>query len=195
VREVRTRLLGGGEADAPEIVAYPRVMCGWPVDAAATRAAHEMVLGGEDIGGYLPVHFFLADGYDWLIATRAPCEEVCERIELVGRNDLTELLAEVVAFDEQQRRRRMLAQQLAVTRENDPPLAARVPDQCSSCQVRPAGCVMADKAEPDGEAAEHTIDRKLEWSRSHATPRIGWRSREGQACADHCSWQSSGCGW
>ena len=76
-----------------------------------------------------------------------------------GRH-LPELLAEVVAGDEEMRRQIGVAHQAGVARQQQAMLAAGTLRQRPAAQVRAVGDVVAEDAQPAGKPAEHLVDRE-----------------------------------
>ena len=89
-----------------------------PVDPTAAWAAREMVLRGKDVGWNLVSDVSLERRHHSCVTPSAPREEGGEWIEATSVDDLTELLADVIALDEDERQTRCGAQQLVVARED-----------------------------------------------------------------------------
>src|SRR5262249_39571897 len=79
-----------------------------------------------------------------------------------GGGDLAELLAEVIARDEDVRRQLGIAHEPRVARDDHPALEPRARDQPPSMQVRAVCDVVPEDPEPAGEPPEHRVHRKVD---------------------------------
>ena len=76
-------------------------MRGGPVDALAAAAQRELFLGGKHIGRDFLFDGFFSDGFQRSIALDAAGEEIFRRIQTTVPNNLLELIAEMVALDQE----------------------------------------------------------------------------------------------
>jgi hypothetical protein len=83
---------------------------------------------------------------------------VGQRIDLKGGNHLSELGAEVVAFNEKQWYTGRVAQQTAVAGQERTSLGARVAHQRLPGDVRSVRGILSDDAQPRSQAAKHLVD-------------------------------------
>lgn len=72
-------------------------------------------------------------------------------------DDLTELLADVVALDEDERQIACGAQQLVVAREDRPLFGAGQAHETPPREMRTKGRVLPNDSQPGGEPAEHLV--------------------------------------
>src|SRR5439155_18449562 len=94
---------------------------------------------------------------EWTVAVGAPREQR-RTAERHGGGHLPELLAEVIALDEQMTRQMGIPQEPRVAGQQETALTARALDQRAVAQVAPVGDVVAEDAKPAGEPAEHPVD-------------------------------------
>ncbi len=151
------------EAQGVEFIANMVEMRGRPIDARAPRAVYEACLRRQDVRRDDRRHLLFGYRDQWHIAPNAARKQAGRRGQLVGRNDLPELLAKMIAFDVQQRWTLPHAQQAPVACQDDAPLGACVAHQGLAGQVRSIGRIAADQAQPRRQSTEHLVDSET-WS-------------------------------
>ncbi|MBP1688835.1 MAG: hypothetical protein H6Q33_4978 [Deltaproteobacteria bacterium] len=150
-RRVRERL---------NLPAHPFHVRRRPVDALAARTADEARLGGINVRWYTIGNLFPRHWDHGVITARTPGEQAIQWVDGVCRKDLSQLLAEMIAGDEQQRDIGMLPRQAPVPRQDDATLRAGVAHEGAAGQVRAVGGILTEDAQPTGETAEHFVDGK-----------------------------------
>ena len=147
-----------GQAHGAQLVADPLDVGAGPEDPPTAGTAGEVRLGVEDVGGHATGDSGFRYRDDGLVAAQTPVEEVRDRVEAAGADDLGDLVPKVVAVDEHDWRRVSLTQQLTVTSQNGALLVAGVADERPAAQVAAVGRVLTEQTQPRGQATEHFID-------------------------------------
>ena len=139
-----------------------------PVDPQTARAAGEVLLRREDVRRYLVCHRGFEHSDHGCVTRYATGEEGRERIEGACMDDLTQLLTEVVAADEDDGEPTSQARHAVVSRQYRPALGASVSYQAASAEVRTISGILPNQSQPRGEATEHRVDSKA--SGAHLMP-------------------------
>src|SRR3990172_12987911 len=131
-------------------------MRGGPEDAPALRTPEKHLLRGKDIGRDQRLDRVLGFWLQDAIAFQAAREKSIAGPQAAFANDLAELLAIIIAVDENKLRRLFLLES-AVAGKNQPVLGAGRMDQAVSGQVPAIDDVLPDDAQPLGQPAEHAV--------------------------------------
>lgn len=119
-------------------------------------------------------------GVEWHVAQQAACEELGGRQEIECGDDLCELLEGRVGHDLDRLRWSELAEEIAVSRQQDPVIVDRaLHDQRIRRVDRKLKSVGADDAQPSPEPAEHRIGEETNIGDVHRmmdVPGLGHRT-------------------
>ena len=153
-----------------EFLGYVLVMSCGPVDPVAAWTPYKARLCGKNVRRHALRHLCLGDGKHWLVTPGTAREGVGQRIDLKGGNHLSELGAEVIAFNEEQWYGCRVAQQTAVAGQERTSLGARMMHQRLPAEVCSVRGILSDDAQPRSQAAKHLVDREAIDHGTTATP-------------------------
>ncbi len=145
------------ETHPSQFVAHSAGVGRGPVDALAARTPYEAFLRAEHVGRHACFNLRLGRRDHWFVAERAAGEDLRKRIDAERVDDLLQLFAKVIAFNQEHPHVARRAWCAPITREQRPTFRAGVAQQCSSREVRPIGGVLSDEPQPGGQPTEHLV--------------------------------------
>jgi hypothetical protein len=146
---------------------------GRPIDAPAAGASDEAFLRRQHVGRNPCCRFFLGDwGYRY-VAAYAARERTSGGSQIEQLHDLLELLAKVVAADEDDGDGRWSAQEAAITRQDDTSFGPSVAQERAPAEMCAVRRILPDQAQPCGQPTEHSVYGKSQ--RIHRPVREYWR--------------------
>jgi hypothetical protein len=134
------------------------VMRSGPINPPAGRTLYEACLRGKNVRRHAVLDLRLGYRDNWLVAPGTAREGGSQRIDRKGGKHLSELIAEMITFDEEERLARPPTQQAAVAGQDRSGLGARMADQRLAGEVCSVRGILSDDAQPRSQAAQHFVD-------------------------------------
>lgn len=147
------------EAESLQFLQHLFVMGGGPVDPAATGAPEKLLLGGKNVRRHRSLDGVLGARLQPAVARQAAPEQFVMPGQLISLDDLAQLSAKIVAFDEEEFRR-LFSVQASVAGQDDTAFTARRPNQTITGQMPAIDNVLADDTKPFCQPAEHSVGGK-----------------------------------
>jgi len=132
-----------------------------PVDALAAGAPGKILLGGINISRYELFNGLFWPDLKCRIALKAAAKKLTSELQSALADNLAQLIAVMVTFDENKLRRLFLFE-APVAGENQAPISPCRANQTISGQVWAINHVTANYAQPFHQPAEHAIGGELD---------------------------------